>query len=83
MLMTLVHMVFHLMWKITWLAKEWSNGCKRQRTKVEMILMRTEEEAKTNSTVATPKILKQMVIMLEKSPSVKSKKNIRKEFSNK
>jgi len=45
--------------------------------------MRTEEEAKTNSTVATPKILKQMVIMLEKSPSIKSKKNIRKEFSNK
>ena len=83
MLMTLVHMVFHLMWKITWLDKEWSNSCKKQRKKVEMILMRTEEEAKSNSTVAPPKILKQMVIMLEKSPSVKSKKNIRKEFSNK
>ena len=82
MLMTLVHLVFHLMWKITWLAKEWSNGCKKQRKKVEMILMRTEK-AKSNSTVATPKILKQMVIMLEKSPSIKSKKNIRKEFSNK
>ena len=46
-----------------------------------MILMRTEK-AKSNSTVATPKILKQMVLMLEKSPSVKSKKNFRKEFSN-